>query len=390
LSTSICKVSDKSTKLSKSSEFPSVAPTSIDSRSGLTIETQAWSYNEAQIIPNTQSTIPVQPIYSKVVALTGAFIDFVPVQDRVVEHAVDVDACAVLEVNVAMLRFIQRLPLDALHMIGQGRTLCSSLTANDTARGDKEYCPRNVTMNSSAPSETAGLVSTTKDSSESFACSLEFDMELHADSKTLSLTSEESDSTWSFAYSSARQVERHSTQGERDDDANSVGSFAGSANRSGVVMSHSHQNSVDARVGGHNCPLRGYMINRTSKAQVLPFGVADSALPANHTFNWPTAHAERAPSFTTRSIDSCDLFLESIGLPIFPENHSTTSDEDLDGLPNWSDVEDDPEYNQFEERSFHWSDTNSSCSFRNSLRMRAPSLPILQMPTGFPNCCHNG
>jgi hypothetical protein len=419
LSTSICKASDKSTKLRKSSGIPYVAPTNIDSRSGLTIETQTWSFNEAQKSPNIQSTKPVDPIYSKAVALNRALVDLVPVQDRVVEHAIDLDACAVFEVNVAMLRFVKRLPLDELHKIGRGLTLSSSLTDNDTAGGIEEHFLRNVKMNSSTPSETVSLVSTTGDSSESIACcslarnksyrtrclcrhdqyvareglsicSLEFDGELHADSKTLSLTSGESDSTWSFACSAARRVERHPTQRKRDDEANSVGSFACSVNRSGVVMSHNHENSVDARVGDHNRPLRKYIMDRTSRAQRLHSSIADNTLSATHSFNRPTAHMERAPSFTQRSVDSCDLFLESIGLPILPDDLPATSDEDLEDLPNWSDVEDDPEYNQFEERSFHRSDTNSSYSSRNSLRMGAPPLPIFQMPSGFTNCCHNG
>jgi hypothetical protein len=56
----------------------------------------------------------------------------------------------------------------------------------------------------------------------------------------------------------------------------------------------------------------------------------------------PAAHMERAPSFTNRSTDSCDDFLESIGLP----THAcpTISDEEFEALPDWSDVEDDSDF----------------------------------------------
>ena len=52
----------------------------------------------------------------------------------------------------------------------------------------------------------------------------------------------------------------------------------------------------------------------------------------------------------------------------------------MDNLPNWSDVEDDPEYNQFEEQSFHWTDTESSHSSRKSMRMADASSPAFYMP----------
>ncbi|KAI4944980.1 hypothetical protein J4E91_008325 [Alternaria rosae] len=94
------------------------------------------------------------------------------------------------------------------------------------------------------------------------------------------------------------------------------------------------------------------------------------------------ADMKGAPSFTGRSADSCDLFLESIGLSIHPDgdpraDHEDMDAFDMDNLPNWSDVEDDPEYNQFEERSFHWTDTDSSHSSRES----CTSSPALYMPS---------
>ena len=142
------------------------------------------------------------------------------------------------------------------------------------------------------------------------------DMESHADAMTLSLTSQENASAWSFACSSAQLVEREHATRQR--------------------------------------------------------GAADM---------------ERAPSFTTRSADSCDLFLVSIGLSIHPDSDPRTDhndmdmdDFDMDDLPNWSDVEDDPEYNQFEERSFHWTDTDSSHSSRKSMRMADTSSPAFYMP----------
>lgn len=46
------------------------------------------------------------------------------------------------------------------------------------------------------------------------------------------------------------------------------------------------------------------------------------------------------------TVDSCDLFLESIGLTSAPSPRQGLSDSDFDALPNWSDVEDDPDYNE--------------------------------------------
>jgi hypothetical protein len=56
----------------------------------------------------------------------------------------------------------------------------------------------------------------------------------------------------------------------------------------------------------------------------------------------PAAHMERVSSFANRSTDSCDDFLESIGLAA----HAcpTMSDEEFEALLDWSDVEDDPDF----------------------------------------------
>lgn len=248
---------------------------------------------------------------------------------------VDLNAYADLEVNIAILRFVHRLPLDELRIIGQVLTLSSSSAMGNTFEEDDRRLPRGV-----ARPKTLSLASTTKDLSRSFVCgpknrsernrtrhecrhdqcavherlilySSEMDVESNAAAVTLSLASQESDSAWSFACCSAQRVERDHAQ-------------------------------------------------RQSEA----------------------ADMERAPSFTGRSADSCDLFLESIGLSIHPDgdprtDHEDTDAFDMDNLPNWSDVEDDPEYNQFEEWSFHWTDTDSSHSSRES----CTSSPALYMPS---------
>jgi hypothetical protein len=54
------------------------------------------------------------------------------------------------------------------------------------------------------------------------------------------------------------------------------------------------------------------------------------------------------------------------------------SDEEFDNLPDWSDVEDDAEYNMVEERSFCWSDTARSCSSRSLEDMPGGSYAVRQ------------
>jgi len=338
LSISMFKARGESIGSRESSPFSSLAQHDTDSKSTSTIETRATSHNEARTSPSTPPIAPIDRTCPETVKRGGASIGSAARKDTVNQRISDLNAYAGLQVNIAILRFVHRLPLDELRIIGQRLTLSSSFAAGNTFEEDDRRLPRSV-----ARPKTMSLASTTRDLSRSFVCGPEnriernrtgdgcrhdqcaiherpslyssmMDMESHADAITLSLSSQESASAWSFACSSAQLVEREHATRQR--------------------------------------------------------GAADM---------------ERAPSFTTRSADSCDLFLESIGLSVHPDSiprtdHQDTDDFDMENLPNWSDVEDDPEYNQFEEQSFHWTDTESSHSSRKSMRMADASSPAFYMP----------
>ena len=338
LSISMFKAHGESIGSRESSPFSSLAQHDTDSKSTSTIETRATSHNEARTSPSTPPNAPIDRTCPETVKRGGVSIDSAPRKDTVNQRISDLNAYAGLQVNIAILRFVRRLPLDELRIIGQRLTLSSSFAAGNASEEDDRRLPRSV-----ARPKTVSVASMTRDLSRSFVCGPEnriernytgdkcghdqcavqerpslnssmMDMESHADAITLSLISQESASAWSFACCSAQRVEQDHTQ------------------RRGEV-----------------------------------------------------ADIERALSFTTRSADSCDLFLVSIGLSMHPDSdprtdHDDIDDFDMDDLPNWSDVENDPEYNQFEERSFHWTDTGSSHSSRKSMRMADTSSPAFYMP----------
>jgi hypothetical protein len=332
------------------------------------------------------------------------------------KRKVELTACAELEVNVVMLRFLHRLPLDELGMIGHGLTLISSLEGGNTYEEDEGFFPKSITQNSSAQPKDANLAGLTTDSSGSFVCGQEnriernrtrhecrhgqsatyralslhssvADIDSHTDANMLSLTSQESISALSFACGAARRVEGDNAQQQSDDQASVAGGFAGPVNHNGFVTSHSHGDSVGVKVDDHNRPLQPPSLDRTSDQHRIPAEADMSTVRADNSVAWEAARMESAPSFTRRSADSCDLFLKSIGLPIHEDSNPRTDNEylddfDMDDLPDWSDVEDDPEYNQFEERSFHWTDTDSSHSSRISI-MADMSWPAFFMPSVF-------
>jgi hypothetical protein len=146
--------------------------------------------------------------------------------------------------------------------------------------------------------------------------------ERFASSRTLSLTSKESNVESLLALHSARQTEHELTQRKRDNEATWFGGFAGPVDRDRVALWLVEQKSIDTKAEG-NAPESEHR------------NIVDRP-PSPH------AHMERTPSFTKRTIDSCDVFLESIGLAGAEKDDRTMSDEEFDNLPNWSDVEDDP------------------------------------------------
>jgi hypothetical protein len=332
------------------------------------------------------------------------------------KHKVELTACAELEVNIAMLRFLHRLPLDELGMIGHGLTLLSSLEGGNAYEEDEGLFPQSITQKSSARLKDANFAGMTTDSSGSFVCGREnriernrtrhecrheesathrvmsphssmADLESHADANTLSLTSKESISALSFACCAARRVEGDHAQQQSDDQASVAGGFAGPIKHNKFITSHSHGDSVGVKADDHDCPFQPSSLDRASDQHRTPAEIEMGTARGDNSVAWEAAGMESAPSFTRRSADSCDLFLKSIGLPIHEDSNPRTDnkyldDFDMDDLPDWSDVEDDPEYNQFEERSFHWTDTDSSHSSRISI-MADTSWPTFSMPSVF-------
>ncbi|CAN9086512.1 unnamed protein product [Alternaria alternata] len=234
-------------------------------------------------------------------------------------NTVPLDARVALEVNITILRFVKRLPLDELQVIGRGSTVSLFPNDNDTI---------------------------TSDSSLSLACrsarEVERDHAAHRHGHDGGVAHEQLNRVFpdiaegSLARSraldvtihSVRRSEREYTQRKRND-ANPFGRLAGPTHHDKVKHWLIHQE------------------DHSTKAET------DSSDPQYHNVDLsfrPQAHMDRTPSFTRRSFDSCDFFLESIGLLVAKDDHETIGDEDFDNLPDWSDVEDDPEYNVFFEK----------------------------------------
>ena len=179
-----------------------------------------------------------------------------------------------------------------------------------------------------------------------------------------------SDWAWEFAGFSGWHIDGDSVRG-------GVSSRGGV--RSGGDGEANHSPLEDHRYhASHEASLQTSDDQRELTASRSRVGTSDGSSP-------PTAHLEHAPSFTLLSADSCDLFLESIGLPILDESLHRVDDEDFEALPDWSDVEDDPEYNEFVEEQFRWSATNSSCSSNPSMQELPIAFPKLCVPSSYFN-----
>jgi hypothetical protein len=297
------------------------------------------------------------------------------------------DAYEALEINVAMWDFAQRLPLDELSAIGQGlaplspRKECEEAVTNVHPHVLLESLTESPTK-----SRTLSLTSSSSSSSWSFACcsarrierdhvgrenvdeenisSEEFEQDDDAGvtkdqslgPRTLSLTTTSSSSSWSFACRSTRRVERDHTPQKRD--VVDPDLKEDSRNPQSTIVFHTFNHPQ------RNTFYRPVRCSTSHEASNNPPCALDGEGESGPTLIWPTIHTKRRPCFTRRSIDSADLFLWSIGIRISGVNHTRMSDEEFANLPDWSDVEDDPEYNMVEERLFCWSDAASSCSFR--------------------------
>ncbi|KAA8621873.1 hypothetical protein A1F94_008016 [Pyrenophora tritici-repentis] len=245
----------------------------------------------------------------------------VPVEKTVHDQQTGFNTHVALQANVAMLDFAKKLPLEELRMIGYQPTVPTSVKRGNTAVSEERT----------------------------------------TDSKTLHF-GPNSDSTWSFACSSARRIERGHTAPDEDDDTLSFESLL-----DWVVGPDRDKVDTDA--------TREPNTNDTWNAPRVLEDARDAGIGT-------AGRSTRNLSLSHRSVDSCDLFLQSISFPIHETSFSMMSDEEFEALPDWSDVEEEDEYNVYLERYHHWSNTNSAYSSR--LSMEADFVfPTISVPPGF-------
>ena len=162
-------------------------------------------------------------------------------------------------------------------------------------------------------------------------------------SRALSLEEGSSKSSLSFTCRSARRIERQSGYPYEDGDASSFGSLAGW----GVICNGEDGQEVVER-GGENHETG---VGSDERAFSSP-----NACCAPHSA-WPAVSS----SFTEQTSDSYGSFLRYIGTADIESSSPTMSEEQFDALPDWSDVEDDPEYDTFfVKQPVSWSSTASS------------------------------
>jgi hypothetical protein len=282
--------------------------------------------------------------------------NFFPFRDQVNRNTFHLDARVALEVNITILRFVERLPLDELQVVGRGSTASLFPNDNDTTTSDSSLSfacrsAREVERDHAARRRGQDGGVAHEQLSRVFPESAEG---LLAKSRALDITSVENSMDNPLAIHSVRQSDQECTQRKRNNDANPFGGLAGPTHRDKVEHWLIHQEDF------------------STKAE------ADSSDPQYRNVDLsfrPQAHMDRTPSFTRRSFDSCDLFLESIGLLVAKDDHGTIGDEDFDNLPDWSDVEDDPEYNMFFEKpEYQWSESAASSNFTAELESATDEL----------------
>ena len=255
------------------------------------------------------------------------------------------DAHVALQVNVAVLDFAKKLPLEELRMIG--------------------YQP---------PVSTSVKRSHMTNTGEDYAQFLLMSRKPMTNPRSLSLTPTSMNSKWSFACRSARRIEGDCAASDCNGNASSFGS----------LEVWGIDNASDETGTGQNGPVGLNTSDSMRRLSTPSISNARKTLgDARNAGISASGRLERTLSFTQESVDSCDLFLKSIGLPVPETTFPMMSDEEFEALPNWSDVENDTEYNEVEERSSHWSNSDSSYSSRASMDADFV-FPRVWVPSGYP------
>lgn len=91
---------------------------------------------------------------------------------------------------------------------------------------------------------------------------------------------------------------------------------------------------------------------------------------------------ELDPTFIVHELKSYRSHGKNADQPVQDASNTAMSDEEFEALPDWSDVEDDPHYNQFEEESFCWSSTARSCPSIDSGAVFEMVYPAVHVPSG--------
>lgn len=328
---------------------------SMRSRSRSTSETQATVCSGSRT--TTISNVVSEESFCSVTATLDRTLSHVcSLRDQVDRNKVHLDARVALEVNITILRFVERLPLDELQVVGRGSTVSLFPNDNDTITSDSSLSfacrsARKVERDHAARRRGHDGGVAHEQLNRIFP---EFAEGSLARSRALNVTSVENSMDNPLAIHSVRQSEQEHTQRKGNNDANPFGGLVGPTHRDKVEHWLIQQEDFSI------------------KAE------ADSSDPQyrNDDLSFrPQAHMDRTPSFTRRSFDSCDLFLESIGLLVAKDDHGTIGDEDFDNLPDWSDVENDPEYNVFFEKpEYQWSDSAASSNFTAELESATDEL----------------
>jgi hypothetical protein len=238
--------------------------------------------------------------------------------------------------SMAMLDFARNLPLSELSLIGCGLEAPAMEPYSVTDPDGVEQTSR--APNTRAPTIPFQKASLSQVSSESFPTrrtKREHDLIAprsamaqlqHTRSQTLSISSRSSSSTWSFACQSARRVEREYDEQDDnvDDDASPFGSLS---ERSTASADDARPNRSDAE----NIPEQNKPCKRTTGVQPV--------------------------SLLTEETDG------SSHTPQVSEQNSNLGDAAFDALPDWSDIENDPEYNEpFKREADMWSVTSIASS----------------------------
>ncbi|KAF1849539.1 uncharacterized protein K460DRAFT_365426 [Cucurbitaria berberidis CBS 394.84] len=302
---------------------------------------------------------------------------------------------ATLEVNIAMLDFAKKLPLEELSLIG-----CSSPPSSlSGAEQDALSCGDNATASNPM----------TYDSRDS--------------SRTLSLATISSGPSWSFACRSAHRIGRKPEEPDNYDDASSFGSLTdwGITSNGNAARGTPNDAGSDAVNGDDEDTMRPDSCVQTNHNAFyrLPPPSSNERDITNFQFPNPQKYDDRdtnsvysmlshpgelehntvidvpspgpfalhngpltaAPSLTEQSNDSHESFLRYIETPNAEIAIPFVSEEDFDALPDWSEVEDEAEYNTcFIKQPFLWSPTASS----SSIHLLTMASPAVHIPSGYP------